>query len=121
MAIPNTAWLILFSLSLSGGQLLFKLAAQDITGVPISLMLPALMLSPAMWGAVTLYGSATLLWVWILTRVPLSQAYPWAALGAVFVPLLAVLLLGETVTPLYWLGTILIAAGIILAQLGVVS
>ena len=121
MAIPNTAWLILFSLSLSGGQLLFKRAAQDIMGVPLPLMPAALALSPAMWGAVTLYGSATLLWVWILTRIPLSQAYPWAALGAVFVPLAAVLLLGESVTPLYWLGTALIALGIVLAQLGVVN
>ena len=121
MVIPNTAWLVVFSLSLSGGQLLFKRAAQDIAGVPLSLMPAALILSPAMWGAVTLYGSATVLWVWILTRIPLSQAYPWAALGAVFVPFLAVVLLGETVTPLYWLGSLLIAVGIILAQLGVVT
>ncbi len=121
MAIPDTAWLVLFSLTLSGGQLLFKRAAEDIAGIPLPRMLPALAHSPAMWGAVTLYGSATLLWVWILTRIPLSQAYPWAALGAVFVPLAAILLLGEAVTPIYWLGAALIAAGIILTQLGVVT
>ena len=118
MAIPNTAWLVLFAFTLSGGQLLFKRAAADIAGLPMGAMLPALAGSPAWWGAIGLYGTATFLWVWILTRVPLSQAYPWAALGAVFVPLAAVLLLGETVTPIYWVGAALIAAGIVLTQLG---
>ena len=121
MAIPDTAWLVLFAFTLSGGQLLFKRAAADITGLAIPAIPAALAISPSWWGAITLYGTATFLWVWILTRVPLTQAYPWAALGAVFVPLAAVVILGEAVTPIYWLGAGLIATGIVLTQIGASS
>ncbi len=115
---PETLWLILFSLTLAGGQLLFKRAAQAIAGVPVPGLPAALATDTAFWAALALYGGSTLLWVWILSRVPLSQAYPWAALGAVIVPLAATLLFGETVRPIFWFGAALIAAGIVLTQIG---
>ena len=118
MMNANTLWLLLFSVMLAGGQLLFKRAAQAITGLPVQRLLPVLAATPAMWAAVTLYGGATLLWVWILSRVPLSQAHPWAALGVVIVPLAAVLVFGETVRPVFWLGAALIVAGVVLTQMG---
>jgi len=118
MMNANTLWLLLFSVMLAGGQLLFKRAAQAITGLPVQRLLPVLAATPAMWAAVTLYGGATLLWVWILSRVPLSQAHPWVALGVVVVPLAAVLVFGETVRPVFWLGAALIVAGIVLTQVG---
>ena len=118
MMNANTLWLLLFSISLAGGQLLFKRAAQAIAGVPASRLLVVLATSPAMWAAIALYGGATLLWVWILSRVPLSQAHPWAALGVVVVPLAAVLMYGEAVRPVFWLGAALIVAGIVLTQVG---
>jgi len=119
MMNANTPWLLLFSVSLAGGQLLFKRAAQEIAGVPASpRLLLVLATTPAMWAAVVLYAGATLLWVWILSRMPLSQAHPWAALGVVVVPLAAVLMFGEVVRPVFWLGAALIVAGIVLTQVG---
>lgn len=118
MMNANTVWLLLFSVMLAGGQLLFKRAAQAIAGEPLGRLLPVLAASPAMWAAVTLYAGATLLWVWILSRVPLSQAHPWAALGVVVVPLAAVLVFGETVRPVFWLGAAFVVAGIVLTQVG---
>ena len=118
MMNANTLWLLLFSVSLAGGQLLFKRAAQAIVGVPATRLLVVLATSPAMWAAIILYAGATLLWVWILSRVPLSQAHPWAALGVVVVPLAAVLVFGEAVRPVFWLGAALIVAGIVLTQVG---
>ena len=118
MMNANTPWLLLFSVSLAGGQLLFKRAAQAIVGVPTSRVLIVLATSPAMWAAVTLYAGATLLWVWILSRVPLSQAHPWAALGVVVVPLAAVLVFGEAVRPVFWLGAAFVVVGIVLTQVG---
>ena len=103
--------LVLFSLMLACGQVLFKVAARG-AGVA------AIVGSPALWGALLLYAGSTVLWVWILTRVPLARAYPWSALGAVLVPLLAVLVLGEAVRPLFWVGAALIGLGVVLTQLG---
>ena len=118
MSMMNTAALILFSFLLAGGQLLFKRAAQGIVGLPIRLLLPGLATNPAMIAAVLLYGGSTVLWVWILSRVPLSQAYPWVALGTIIVPLAATLLFGEVVKPVFWLGAVMVGAGIVITQIG---
>ena len=74
--------------------------------------------SGPLWTALLLYGGSTLLWVWILSRIPLSQAYPWVALGSIIVPLGARLLFGEMVKPVFWLGAVMIAAGIVVTQIG---
>lgn len=50
---------------------------------------------PAFHASLALYGVATLLWVFALSRVPLSQAYPWMAATTVLVPLLACMVSGS--------------------------
>jgi multidrug transporter EmrE-like cation transporter len=116
--MTNIVWLSLFSILLASGQLLFKRAAQTITGLPLSRMAATLAVSGPLWTALLLYGGSTLLWIWILSRIPLSQAYPWVALGSIIVPLAARLLFGEIVKPVFWLGALMIAAGIVVTQIG---
>ncbi len=87
-------------------------------GLPFVDGLIAVACAPALYAALTLYGFATLLWIWILSRVPLSQAYPWAAVGMVIVPLLGWYLYGERIAPVFWVGVALIAAGIFVIQYG---
>jgi drug/metabolite transporter (DMT)-like permease len=68
-----------------------------------------------MWVAVALYAGATLLWVRILTSVPLSRAYPFAALAFVLVPAAGYLFFHEPITLRYALGTALIVVGVAVA------
>ena len=51
-----------------------------------------------MWVAVALYAAATLLWVRILTTVPLSRAYPFVALAFVLVPAAGYLFFHEAIS-----------------------
>jgi drug/metabolite transporter (DMT)-like permease len=81
--------------------------------------LQALACEPNLYLAITLYGFATLLWIWILSRVPLMQAYPWVAAGIVIVPLMAGYLFGERAGPIFWLGAAFIVVGILLTQYAV--
>jgi multidrug transporter EmrE-like cation transporter len=53
----------------------------------------------------------------VLSRVPLIQAYPWVAGATVLVPLLGRFFYGEQVTSIFWVGMILILAGLLLTQL----
>jgi drug/metabolite transporter (DMT)-like permease len=100
-----------------GGQLLFKLAASEIpTETSLIGMIPRLLVSLAMWGALILYGITILAWVWVLRTVPLSVAYSAVALVFVFVPLLAAWGFHERLTPQFALGTALIGAGVLLVQ-----
>lgn len=93
------------------GQILFKLASHAI-GPQTNVL--ALISSPYLIGGGTLYVTATLAWIWLLSRMELSQAYPFMALSFVIVPLLSMVFLGEHVGYRYWFGIALIVAGIVL-------
>jgi drug/metabolite transporter (DMT)-like permease len=112
----NLVGLALFTVMLAAGQLLFKTAGLAIRGLPPRDALLALAYVPAFYAAIALYAVSTFLWVWLLSRVTLMQAYPWVSAGMIIVPLLGALLFGERVKAIYWLGAALIVAGIILTQ-----
>jgi len=64
--------------------------------------------------SLAVYGIATLLWIWVLREVPLSQAYPLMALSFVLVPAAGALIFGERVTLTYGIGVSLIVLGVVL-------
>jgi drug/metabolite transporter (DMT)-like permease len=70
--------------------------------------------SPLVWAGLTIYGVSIAVWLWILSKVDLSLAYPFVGVSFIVVMLFGVFLLHETVTPLRMLGTVLIAAGCML-------
>ena len=68
--------------------------------------------SPFMWLGITIYALSFFLWIIVLTRADLSTAMPVASTDYVIIPLLAMIFLKETVTPLRWMGIVSIVAGI---------
>jgi drug/metabolite transporter (DMT)-like permease len=102
----------------SVAQLLFKRAAQRVEMVPGLTTLWRLATEPAFVGALVFYGVGTLLYIWILNRLPLSRAYAVFALQFVLVPLLGVLVLGEPASWRLFLGSLLIVVGILFAAGG---
>jgi drug/metabolite transporter (DMT)-like permease len=69
---------------------------------------------PMVWLGLFLYGLSAVSWMTVLSRVDLSFAYPMVGFSYVVVLLFSALLLGEQVSPLRWLGTLIIVAGIVL-------
>ena len=106
------ALLIGYPLLLAAGQILFKRTAARLVGLPIPEQLLALLVQPAFYTACLLYAAATVLWVWLLTLIPLSAAYPFAALSFVIVPVASWWFLGEPLVLRYWMGIGLIVAGV---------
>jgi drug/metabolite transporter (DMT)-like permease len=107
-----------FPVAIAAGQILFKRAAGQLVSTNgVSWVFEVARL-PAMWLALALYGAATLLWVRILTTVPLSRAYPFMALAFVLVPAAGYLLFHEPITLRFVLGTALIVAGVLVAAQG---
>ena len=115
MRLANFAWLTSAVLGMAAGQLLFKIAARSFATAD-SLLRG--LLSPTFLAALILYAGVTVVWVWQLSLVDLSRAYPFMALSFVFVPLLSALLLGESIGMSYWLGIGLIVIGVLVVQLG---
>jgi len=112
----NYVVLAVFAVLLVTGQIFFKYAALTLKNKPVGDVVSTLASTPTFYVAITIYGAATLLWVWVLSRVPLSQAYPWVALATAAVPAIAVLVFHERLYGSYWLGVALVVLGVFLTQ-----
>lgn len=58
------------------------------------------------------YGISSICYLMALSRLDLSVAYPTAGLGYVLVLLISAIVLREPVSPIRWLGVLLIFAGV---------
>ena len=95
------------------GQVLFKQVAINYNKVG-SLYDISVIGILAIAGA--MYVTSSGLWVWALRYVEISKAYPYFALGFVFVPLLGAWMFGEVLTLRYGLGVLLIVAGVAMSS-----
>jgi drug/metabolite transporter (DMT)-like permease len=95
------------------GQVLFKQVAINYnkTGSFFDIGVIGLLLV-----AGSMYVASSGLWVWALRTVEISKAYPYFALGFVFVPVLGAWLFGEVLTLRYGLGVLLIVVGVSLTS-----
>jgi|LSQX01.2.fsa_nt_gb drug/metabolite transporter (DMT)-like permease len=101
---------ILTVMALSAGQVLFKLASEDLK-LSVSGLLPSL-LSTKLILALFIYGVATVMWLVVLKIAPLRIAYPFIAMAFIFVPILAHFILGEQLHWNTFAGALLIVAGV---------
>ncbi|WP_380875278.1 membrane protein [Sphingomonas sp. DBB INV C78] len=110
-------------LSTAVAQLLLKLgmssvAAQQLTGGGGNWQaIGRLAFEPRLLIGIFLYGAATLSWLYVLSRLPLSLAYPFVGLSFLLVLGLSVLVLGEAVSMQRLLGTLLVACGVVMVAL----
>ncbi|UVF18420.1 hypothetical protein HPT29_018200 [Microvirga terrae] len=105
---------ILVSISLAGGQILFKLAALDI--VKYKALGVASVFTPWLAAALMVYAFSTALWVWVLMHAPVSKAYPFVLLAVPLVPLASYWLFSEALNMKYAIGLGLIIFGLFLIQ-----
>jgi drug/metabolite transporter (DMT)-like permease len=77
---------------LACGQLLFKIAIRSKEILSFRDMV-SLLLSPYIIGAVLLYAVTTILWVYILTGIPISYAHPILVLAFPLVAIFSFLFL----------------------------
>ena len=109
---------LLQSMLLAAGQIFLKLATHSIPAFQWSwtFFKSVLLNAPLTLFGVS-FGSAGLLWLWIVKHYPLSQAYPLNSLSYVFGLIAAIVLLGEKVSPWGWLGVCLIVGGCFLVTM----
>lgn len=103
---------IIQSSLLAGGQVLLKFALQKM---------PAFAWTRVFWGSVLLnwqfacsgllFGSSSILWMYIIKHYPLSVAYPMISLSYIFGLLSAMIFFHESVSVTKWLGVSFIILG----------
>ncbi len=67
---------------------------------------------PRLWAGLMLFGISSLFWLVVLSRVPLSVAYPFVGISYIFVVAFARFVLHEHVPPARWIGVAVVALGI---------
>jgi len=70
--------------------------------------------APLVWAGLGIYGLSVALWLWVLSRVDLSVAYPFVGVSFLVTMAFGAYLLDESVTPLRIAGTVMIAVGCVL-------
>jgi multidrug transporter EmrE-like cation transporter len=108
--LASYALCLLMALALCAGQILFKMAS--LTQTVGSFSFARLLTSPWFLAAACLYALTTVLWVYILTRMPLSLAYSFTLLGAALVPLAAYFIFAEPVGMKLGIGMVFVLAGL---------
>jgi len=112
---PLTLVAILGSLSLSvAAQLLLRkgmLVLPALTGLHIVVSLSC---NAWIWGGLFCYAVSVAPWLFVLSRLPVSVAYPMVSIGYVLTAILGWFFLGEVVTLSRLGGIMLICAGVVL-------
>ena len=117
----GTLALVLVSVTLSAfAQTLFKIGVSSVmareapNNISIVMRMFAFLQSAGVIGGLGLYGLGTLLWLSVLSRTELSQAYPFVGLGFVLTALFGYLFFHDAFSWSRIFGSLLVIAGIIL-------
>ena len=75
------------------------------------------MACPKIWIGTIFLAVFFVLWLSVLSWAELSLALPLQAITFILTPMLAQIYLGEQVSPVRWMGTVLISFGVVLVTL----
>ncbi len=73
--------------------------------------------SPWILGGLAIFAVSAVAWLLVLSRVPLSVAYPFNALGYLVILTSSVVVLHERASVWTWLGTALVVSGLLVVVL----
>ena len=114
LALSLAVFCVLLS---SAAQLAMKRGMGAPAGSDVAATYAQALTSPMVWLGLVLYGASAVLWLWVLSRLDVSRAYPLVSLGFVVTLALGIVRLGE---PFSWLrvaGCTLIVIGVSLLAL----
>lgn len=77
----------------------------------------SIMVNPYIIGGFISYGVSIIIWLWVLSKVEVSLAYPFQALGYILVTILAWLIFHEEINVLRIAAIVFISIGLILLAL----
>jgi drug/metabolite transporter (DMT)-like permease len=113
--------LLLFAVLLAAtGQLLLKHGMQVATArahASGGSLWVAAATSPMVLGGLAVFAISAVAWLAVLSKVPLSIAYPFNALGYLIILTASVVLLHERTNLLTWGGSVLVVSGLVIVVL----
>jgi multidrug transporter EmrE-like cation transporter len=120
LTLASAALLLFAVISAATGQVMLKhgmqLATARSSSSGGSLVLSALTTGWVPFGLVV-FGVSAIAWLAALSRVPLSVAYPFNALGYLVILTASIVILHERASVLTWVGSVLVVSGLVIVVL----
>ena len=120
LTIESVALLLFAVATAAIGQVMLKHGMQIATGRaahPGRSLAVSAVTSPWVLLGLAVFGISAVAWLATLSRVPLSVAYPFNALGYLGILTASILVLHERANVLTWTGTLLVVSGLIVVVL----
>lgn len=105
-------WFALSAIFESYGQVSFKKAALSTQHLSGYFYFIGLAKSHHLYLGIILYLGEMAVWLYLISNIPLSIAFPLSGLQEMILVLFVAVILKEKVPPLAWLGVFLIAIGV---------
>lgn len=121
MKISEVISVIIFSVGMGLGQLLLKFSAQRQSMTTDSSWIFRLSSLFSDWTfllGIALYGLLLIYWVWLLTFLPLSRAYPFTLLSIVVAAVGGAFFFNEPLTFQFVVGLAIIGVGLAVLSMG---
>jgi multidrug transporter EmrE-like cation transporter len=116
LSIASVALLLFAVLSAATGQIMLKHGMQVATARAHSsggsLVISAAT-TPWIWTGLLIFGISAIAWLGALSKVPLSIAYPFNAIGFLVILTASIVILHERASVLTWVGSLLVVSGVI--------
>ena len=120
LTIASIALLLFAVSSAATGQLMLKhgmSGAAARAAKPGGSLLVSAATSPWILFGLAVFGISAIAWLAALSRVPLSVAYPFNALGYLVILTASILVLHERANVLTWAGSLLVVTGLLIVVL----
>ena len=120
MTIASVALLLFSVITAATGQVMLKHGMQVATtrvahdGGSLALRAAT---SPWVLLGLVVFGVSAVAWLTALSRVPLSVAYPFNALGYLVILTASIVVLHERANVLTWVGSLLVVSGLVIVVL----
>lgn len=121
MKISQIIMVMIFSIGMGCGQLLLKFSAQRQSINTDTSWLFRLFSLFSDWTfllGIALYGLLLVYWVWLLTFLPLSRAYPFTLLSIVVAAIGGALFFHESLSIPFVTGSAIIGVGLVVLSMG---
>ena len=110
--MKNILLCILNVLLMVTGQIIFKYGMKDKVIDSVPSIIKAVF-SPVILFGLVVYVFTTFLWLYILSKIPISFAYPIQALAFPIVLIMSLIFFKEVIPVTRWIGIILIFIGVL--------
>lgn len=93
------------------GQTLWKIGIKSLNSPLSASAILKLMINPYIVCGILIYGAATIIWIYILSKSELSMIYPMQSLCYVFAAFIGMFVFKEFIPLTRWFGIFLIISG----------